>query len=110
MVQRKVLTPNDFKSLDELEKRLLVFERRYQETASPFQWTFTRKDLTTLLAKDRKQAVAFLSLTPIQIRHRNSEHEHWASSSNQAYSPMVAKGAPFAGSNIRKQSGLPTLG
>jgi hypothetical protein len=51
MVQRKVLTPNDFKSLDELEQRLLAFERRYQETASPLPWTFTRKDLTTLLAK-----------------------------------------------------------
>src|ERR1700739_2834307 len=46
IVQRKVLTPNDFKSLNELEQRLLAFGRRYEETASPFQWTFTRKDLT----------------------------------------------------------------
>jgi DDE superfamily endonuclease len=51
IVQRKVLTPNDFKSLYALEQRLLAFARRYKETASPFQWTFTRKDLTTLLAK-----------------------------------------------------------
>jgi DDE superfamily endonuclease len=51
IVQRKVLTPNDFQSLNELEERLLAFQRRYQETASPFQWTFTRKDLATLLAK-----------------------------------------------------------
>jgi hypothetical protein len=51
IVQRKVLTPNDFKSLNELEHRLLAFQRRYEETASPFQWTFTRKDLATLLAK-----------------------------------------------------------
>ena len=51
IVQRKVLTPNDFKSLSELEQRLLAFQQRYQETASPFQWTFTRKDLATLLAK-----------------------------------------------------------
>ena len=50
IVQRKVLTPNDFKSLSELEQ-LLAFQQRYQETASPFQWTFTRKDLATLLAK-----------------------------------------------------------
>src|SRR6059058_1566211 len=39
IVQRKVLTPNDFKSLNELEQRLLAFQQRYQETASPFQWT-----------------------------------------------------------------------
>jgi hypothetical protein len=51
IVQRKVLTPNDFKSLNELEQRLLAFERCFEQTASPFQWTFTRKDLTTLLAK-----------------------------------------------------------
>ena len=51
IVQRKVLTPNDFKSLSELEQRLLAFQQRYQETASPFQWTFNRKDLATLLAK-----------------------------------------------------------
>jgi hypothetical protein len=51
IVQRKVLTPNDFKSLNELEQRLLSFPRRYEETASPFQWTFTRKDLANLLTK-----------------------------------------------------------
>ena len=51
IVQRKVLTPNDFKSHNELEQRLLAFELRYEETASSFQCTFTRKDLTTLLAK-----------------------------------------------------------
>lgn len=51
IVQRKVLTPNDFHCLNELEQRLLAFQRRYEETASPFQWTFTRKDLATLLAK-----------------------------------------------------------
>ena len=51
IVQRKVLTPNDFHSLQELEQRLLAFQRRYEQTASPFQWTFTRKDLATLLGK-----------------------------------------------------------
>jgi len=58
IVQRKVLTPNDFKSLNELEQRLLAFERRYEETASPFQWTFTRKDLATLLAKIENKRLA----------------------------------------------------
>jgi DDE superfamily endonuclease len=58
IVQRKVLTPNDFKSLNELEQRLLAFGRRYEETASPFQWTLTRKDLTTLLAKIENKRLA----------------------------------------------------
>jgi hypothetical protein len=58
IVQRKVLTPNDFKSRHELEQRLLAFGRRYEETASPFQWTFTRKDRTTLLAKIENQRLA----------------------------------------------------
>ena len=58
IVQRKVLTPNDFQSLNELEQRLLAFQRRYQETASPFQWTFTRKDLAVLLAKIENKRLA----------------------------------------------------
>jgi len=58
IVQRKVLTPNDFHSLNELEQRLLAFQRRYEETASPFQWTFTRKDLATLLARIEKKRLA----------------------------------------------------
>jgi hypothetical protein len=37
--------------LRELEDRLLAFQRRYEQTAEPFQWTFTRADLTALLAK-----------------------------------------------------------
>lgn len=51
IVQRKVLTPNDFSSLSELEQRLLTFQSYYERTASPFQWTFTRNDLHTLMAK-----------------------------------------------------------
>src|ERR1700719_3352982 len=42
IVQRKVLTPNDFSSLLELEQRLLAFQDYYQQAARPFQWTFTR--------------------------------------------------------------------
>ena len=56
IVQRKVLTPNDFSSLAELEQRLLAFQSHYQRTASPFQWKFSRHDLQALLAKiDHKQ-------------------------------------------------------
>src|SRR5712692_3124952 len=51
IVQRKVLAPNDFYSLAELEQRLLAFQSHYEKTASPFQWTFTRRDLHALLTK-----------------------------------------------------------
>ena len=51
IVQRKVVTPNDFTSLRELEDRLLAFQVRYEQTAKPFQWTFTRVDLADLLTK-----------------------------------------------------------
>jgi hypothetical protein len=50
-VQRKVVTPNDFTDLAEVEQRLAQFEQRYNATARPFQWKFTRKDLSALLAR-----------------------------------------------------------
>ena len=45
IVQKKVLTPNDFLSLEAVKKRLLDFQIRYQKVARPFSWKFTRKDL-----------------------------------------------------------------
>ena len=51
VVQRKVLTPNDFPDLDTLEQQLLAFGRRYEQIAPPFQWKFTRADLDRLLDK-----------------------------------------------------------
>ena len=51
IVQRKVLTPSDFASLRELEDRLLRFQGHYQQIANPFQWTFKRRDLATLMER-----------------------------------------------------------
>jgi hypothetical protein len=45
IIQRKVLTPNDFPDLRAVEQRLLAFEARYNDTAVPFNWRFTRADL-----------------------------------------------------------------
>jgi len=58
IVQRKVLTPNDFRSLAQLEERLLAFQTHYERSASPFRWTFTRKDLHALLAKLERKSLA----------------------------------------------------
>jgi hypothetical protein len=49
VVQRKVVSPNDFTDLAEVEARLLAFQRRYEQTAAPFDWLFTRSDLDRLL-------------------------------------------------------------
>jgi len=51
VVQRKVVTPNDFTDLAALEAHLLAFGRRYEQIAAPFQWRFTRADLHQLLTK-----------------------------------------------------------
>jgi hypothetical protein len=51
IVQRKVLIPNDLTDLAEVEGRLLGFQRRYQQTAMPFDWRFTRADLDQLLRR-----------------------------------------------------------
>ncbi|MGH3779702.1 MAG: IS630 family transposase [Pseudonocardiaceae bacterium] len=51
VVQRKVVSPNDFTDLAEVEQRLAEFEERYNQTATPFRWTFTRADLRDLLAR-----------------------------------------------------------
>ncbi len=51
ILQRKVLTPNTFTSLLELEEHILAFQARYNQIASPFRWTFTRKNLAELMNK-----------------------------------------------------------
>ena len=51
IVQRKVLTPNDFTSCEEIEIRLLQFQKEYEKIAKPFEWLFTRDDLSRVLNK-----------------------------------------------------------
>jgi len=51
VVQRKVLTPNDFQSLAALEKRLMDFQKYYEEIAKPFQWKFTKSNLNDIIEK-----------------------------------------------------------
>jgi hypothetical protein len=50
-VQRKVLIPNDLTDLAEVEQRLLGFPRRYEQTAVPFAWRYTRADLDRLIRR-----------------------------------------------------------
>ena len=51
IAQRKLLEPNDFDSLAELARTLNAFEQRWNETAEPFDWNFTRDDLAAVLER-----------------------------------------------------------
>ena len=51
VIQRKVLSPNDFADLDAVEHRLLAFGERYEQLATPFEWRFTRADLRRLMVR-----------------------------------------------------------
>jgi hypothetical protein len=55
VLQRKVLDPNDFTDLAEIQQRLHHFEVLYQRTAKPFEWKFTRRDLAKLLQRLREK-------------------------------------------------------
>jgi len=50
-VQRKVLNPNDSANLESLAERLHDFQYYWEATTPPFQWKFTRHDLTQLMDK-----------------------------------------------------------
>jgi len=51
IIQRKILTPNDFDSLAEAEAALITFQDYYQQIATPFEWKFTKSDLDLLLRR-----------------------------------------------------------
>lgn len=58
VLKRKALTPNDFPSREAAEERILRFQAHYQRIAQPFEWRFTRHDLTRLLARLSGQQAA----------------------------------------------------
>ena len=60
LIQRKVVSPNDFASLDVLADTLTAFVDRYNATATPFKWKYTAADLERHLARldDTTPAVA----------------------------------------------------
>jgi len=51
IVQRKVLTPNDFATLDAIRLRLALYEQLSNRTPRPFAWKFTRQDLLNWLKR-----------------------------------------------------------
>lgn len=63
ILQRKVLTPNDFASLEEVEERLGLYEELTNREPHPFDWKFDRAALLRLMERieARKKATAELS-------------------------------------------------
>jgi hypothetical protein len=51
LVQRKVLTPNDFANLAAVEQRLRLYEELSNRQPRPFQWKFDRAQLAEFLAR-----------------------------------------------------------
>jgi transposase len=51
ILQRKAISPVDFTSLSDLATRILAFQSRYNATAQPFDWRYTRDDLNNFLAR-----------------------------------------------------------
>ncbi len=51
IIQRKVLEPNDFDNLADVARTLNAFEQHWNGIAEPFDWNFTRDDLTDLMQR-----------------------------------------------------------
>ena len=51
ILQRKAISPNDFANLHQLSERIIGFQNRYNTTATPFDWTYTRDDLNAFLLR-----------------------------------------------------------
>jgi hypothetical protein len=51
IIQRKVLTPNEFADLEAVRLRLALYEELSNQHPTPFQWKFDRTKLLALIAK-----------------------------------------------------------
>lgn len=51
VIQRKVLTPNDFENLDAVRQRLALYEELSNRNPKPSDWKFDRKKLSEFIEK-----------------------------------------------------------
>ncbi|MFT4217473.1 MAG: hypothetical protein QM619_09875 [Micropruina sp.] len=58
ILQRKAISPVDFDDLDGLTTRILAFQERYNRTATPFDWKYTRANLNEFLTRLRRHDCA----------------------------------------------------
>jgi hypothetical protein len=64
LVQRKVLTPNDFASLQEVELRLRLYEELTNRDPRPFEWKFDREKMYAWLRRLAAKQKAELATRP----------------------------------------------
>jgi hypothetical protein len=60
IIQRKVLTPNDFSNLAEVADRLRLYETLSNRQPRPFDWQFNRQKLTEFLQRLESKRIAQL--------------------------------------------------
>ena len=92
VVQRKVVSPNDFRDLSEVESRLLDFQQHYEQIATPFEWKFTKNDLNALLER-------IAAHDNVQLKHQPPRDEHWVASSSlpaESRRPVCPGGLRFS--------------
>ena len=63
ILQRKVLTPNDFADLIALQMAIYEFEDLYNEVAKPFEWKYTKDDLKKTLTKIEAKTAQTITLS-----------------------------------------------
>ena len=64
LVQRKVLTPNDFADLAAVEQRLRLYEELTNQAPRPFEWRFDRAKLKAFLKRLAAHEAVAASLRP----------------------------------------------
>jgi hypothetical protein len=92
VVQRKVVTPNDFHDLTDVEDRLIAFQNRYNFTARPFTWQYTRHDLHDLLK--RTAAHDTRTHTPPRNPRRTNDKHHLKIKLNDVVGMGKGQGLP----------------
>lgn len=61
ILQRKAIATGDFTDLNHLTERILAFQDRYNATATPFDWKYTRDDLNDYLTRLRRHDLITLA-------------------------------------------------
>ncbi len=93
IVQRKVLTPNGFEPLAEVEERLERFAQLHNAHPQPFKWTFDRQQLSDYLTRLNTRR-AERGEEPLEMAERSRETEQLA---DMAANPMSIYGiAPLS--------------
>jgi hypothetical protein len=88
--QRKVVSPNDFHTLDEVKSRLLDFQQYYEQVATPFEWKFTKNDLNALLERVQTLSALFL-FHQLRRKQVSPRAMSWGPRGSSAFSAMLRR-------------------